>query len=112
MSPAILRFWPRCRYCSKQRPPEEMLPMGMCARCLEWHMHALDLLAGKIPPGCQECGLSFSVLERAAADADVRLYVVPRDGIYQVLCRRCCDVYVRSRRDLYKGTPFGFQQNL
>jgi hypothetical protein len=89
-----------------------MLPMGMCARCLEWHCHALDLLAGKIPPGCQECGLPFAVMERQSADADVRLYVVPRDGIYQVLCRRCCDVYVRSRRDLYKGTEFGAQQNL
>lgn len=86
--------------------------MGMCGWCLQWHMRALDLLAGKIPPGCQECGLSISVLERASVDADVRLYVVPRDGIYQVLCRRCCDVYVRSRRDLYKGTEFGFQQKL
>jgi hypothetical protein len=86
--------------------------MGMCARCLEWHLHALALLSGDIPPGCQECGLTFRVLQRAAGDADVRLYVVPRDGIYQVLCRRCCDLYVRSRRDLYKGTEFGFQQNL
>lgn len=108
----MLRFWPRCRYCSKQRAPEEMLPMGMCARCLEWHLHALDLLAGKIPPGCQECGLSVRVMERSAGDADISLYVVPRDGIYQVLCRRCCDIYVRSRRDLYKGTQFGSQQNL
>jgi len=86
--------------------------MGMCARCLEWHLHAMDLLAGRVPPGCQECGATMQALVRAAGNADVRLYVVPRDGIYQVLCKRCCDVYVRSRRDLYKGTEFGAKQKL
>lgn len=86
--------------------------IGMCVRCLEWHSHALDLLAGGIPPGCQECEVSFDDMRRSAADADIRMYVVPRDGIYQVLCRRCCDRYVRSRRDLYKGTQFGSDQKL
>jgi hypothetical protein len=35
------------------------------------------------------------------------MYVVQKDGIYQVLCLACVQVYAPKRRDLYKGTKFG-----
>jgi hypothetical protein len=35
------------------------------------------------------------------------MYVVPRDGIYQILCRECAARYLPKRHDLYKGTAFG-----
>jgi hypothetical protein len=35
------------------------------------------------------------------------MYVVPKDGIYQVHCATCVAAYVAKRADLYKGTQFG-----
>jgi hypothetical protein len=113
VAPAVFRVQAMCRYCGKARPAEEILTgAGICVRCLEWHQIALDLLAGKLPRGCQECGLSFETIRALAPGAEVKMYVVPRDGIYQVLCRPCCDVYVRKARTLYRGTAFAKSQNL
>lgn len=113
VAPAVFRVQAICRYCAKARPAEEILTgAGICVRCLEWHQRALDLLAGELPPGCQECGLTFERIRDATAGAEVKMYVVPRDGIYQVLCRPCCDVYVRKARTLYRGTAFAKSQNL
>jgi len=35
------------------------------------------------------------------------MYVVPKDGIYQLLCACCVRPYVGKRADLYAGTRFG-----
>jgi len=84
----------------------------MCRRCHEWHLQALKALAGEPPSGCQECGRSFKELEELAPGGNVRMYVHPKDGLYQILCPRCSDRYVRKRRDLVKGTPFGKELNV
>lgn len=104
----------RCRLCSKFRSPSEFVhsPItGYCWHCYEWHQRALKMLAGEDPPGCQECEVSFEVL-RAAACGDLRMYLHPKDGIYQVLCLKCSDEYERKRLDLYGDTPHGFLKKL
>ena len=83
----------------------------MCLHCFEWHNHALALLnKGKIPPGCQVCGLTFEALANAAGNT--RMYVHAKDGLYQVLCPTCSDAYILKRADLYKPTRFGQQKGL
>ena len=73
-----------------------------------WHLAALDVLAGGIPPGCQACGATWEFLRDSAVGAEnVSMSCVPKDGILQLLCKPCCDAYVLKRADLYKGTPFG-----
>ena len=106
----------RCDYCSKQKAPSEFLHIAggvaMCRDCYEWHQRALSALAGTPPPGCQACNRTFQELEEAAPGGNVRMYVHPKDGLYQILCPRCSDRYVRKRRDLYGGTPFGREMKL
>ena len=114
-APAVFKV--QCPYCSKWRSPAEIIPIGtggakICWHCYEWHHQALKMLAGQPPPGCQECGVSFEALEKAAPGGNVRMYVHPKDGIYQVLCRRCSDAYTRKRVDLYGDTKFGWDRKL
>ena len=83
----------------------------MCLRCYTWHSKALDLLCKGIPPpGCQDCGLTFDDL--ADREGNTKMYVHAKDGIYQILCPRCSDVYVLKRRDLYGATLFGHRKGL
>jgi hypothetical protein len=107
----------RCHYCSKYRNPKEVMPLGtggalMCWHCYEWHGHALLMLGGQPPPGCQDCGISFEELRLAYKGGDVKMYLHQKDGIYQILCRRCSDQYVPKRVDLYGATEFGASLNL
>jgi hypothetical protein len=106
----------RCNYCSRQLPPHRVHAFGtadkpaqtLCDDCIDWHLRAIDLLAGRgIPPGCQQCGDSKEILAEKSPTVEIRLYCVPSDGIYQVLCSRCVLPYVRQRADLYRGTAFG-----
>lgn len=103
----------RCNFCSKQRPSFRVHRLTqaqvICDNCLDWHMHALDLLAGKMPPGCQCCGKTFEQLRvlSPSVEYQIRMYVLPKDGIYQVLCAECVKPYVSKRADLYKDTKFG-----
>lgn len=105
----------RCRRCSRVRHPNEFVAggpiTGYCLRCYEWHHKALAMLAGEPPPGCQECGVSFQTLT-GQTSGEVKMYLHPRDGIYQILCRVCSDVYERKRSDLYRDTPHGRANNL
>jgi hypothetical protein len=82
----------------------------MCWHCYEWHQHALKMLAGKPPPGCQDCGLKFADLPEIGGDTKMYLHV--KDGIYQVLCKTCSDAYILKRVDLYGHTAFGRSQKL
>lgn len=101
----------RCSYCSKQRPEFRVHRMAsgqvICDDCLEWHQHALEFLGGGMPRGCQECGVSWEFLRDSTPGDEVRMYVVPKDGILQVLCAECVRAYVPKRADLYMGTKFG-----
>ena len=101
----------RCNYCSKERPAFRMhnLASGqkICDYCLDWHNHAIEFLGGAVPRGCQECGATWAFLRDSTLGDEVRMYVVPRDGIYQVHCATCVAAYVAKRADLYKGTQFG-----
>lgn len=106
----------RCHYCSKQRSPfrvhQTQNAQTICDYCLEWHNKALDLLAGRAMPGCQACGASWEKLRDSCPGVEMKLYVVPREGIYQVLCAPCLKPYVSKRADLYRNTPFGASLNL
>jgi len=106
----------RCHYCQRFHQHREILRLTggpvMCWKCWQWHEHALKLLSGAIPPGCQVCGLTFADLEARSADGNTRMYVHMKDGLYQVLCRMCSDAYTVKRRDLYGATEFGHRLKL
>ena len=101
----------RCNFCSKQRPAFRAhritAAQVICDHCLEWHMHAVDFLSGSAPAGCQDCGSTWAMLRDLSPTDEVRLYVVPKDGIYQLLCATCVQRYLPKRADLYRGTQFG-----
>jgi hypothetical protein len=81
----------------------------ICEDCLLWHFRALDFLGGAPPMGCQECGKGWAAIqaESPAIEIALRVFVVAKDGIYQMLCSRCARDYVPKTPDLYKGTKFG-----
>lgn len=104
----------RCNYCSRELPEFRVHRITnhqvICEYCLEWHFHALDFLGGEgQPKGCQECGATWEQIQLAETEPGVagRVFVVPKDGIYQMLCRGCTAPYVGKRSDLYRGTEFG-----
>jgi hypothetical protein len=102
----------RCNFCSRALPAWRTHRFGrddrpaqtVCDDCLDWHMRALELLAGRAIPPCQNCGKEIS---HDGLTTGEKRYVVPRDGIYQVLCAACVRPYVEKRGDLYRGTAFG-----
>jgi len=106
----------QCRYCSKFRAPADIMRLPgnvrICHSCYAWHQQALRLFSGEPPSGCQECGITFADLDRRSVDGNVEMYVHAKDGIYQVLCPACSDRYMRKRKDLYGGTPFGRKEGL
>jgi ribosomal protein S26 len=101
----------QCNYCSKWRPRFRVHAITnaqtICDHCLEWHLHALDFLGGAMPRGCQVCDRDWETLRDTTPGTQVRMYVVPKDGIYQLLCASCATPYVGKRGDLYRGTQFG-----
>jgi hypothetical protein len=106
----------RCHYCSRQLPAWRTHQLGgterpaqrICDDCLDWHNRALDFLAGEAQPGCQVCLATWEFLRDSAVGVEtVRMYVCPKDGIYQLICSACVGPYVAKRADLYRGTPFG-----
>lgn len=104
----------RCHFCSRERLPWRVHRLAgnaqvICDYCLDWHDKAIAFLAGGPIPGCQCCGASWQRLRDSTPGVEVRLYVLPKDGIYQVLCRVCVRPYVSQRADLYGGTAFGAQ---
>ncbi len=110
MSPAFVESI-RCHYCQKHRPRTRVHRLQsnqvICDHCLEWHFAALDMLGGSPPPGCQGCNHTWAELCAMTAGQQVRLYVVPKDSIYQLLCATCVRPYLPKRAELYKDTQFG-----
>jgi hypothetical protein len=103
-----------CHFCSRQLAPSRVHKIGsggqtICDYCLEWHFRALEFLGGAVPRGCQECGRTWETMqaESPAIEMAVRVFVVQKDGIYQMLCPVCAAKYVPKRADLYQGTEFG-----
>lgn len=109
MTPHVVAV--RCNWCSQERPEHRVHRLtsqqAICDYCLEWHAAALNVLAGGMPRGCQECGASWQTLQACTPGVQVRMYVVPKDGIYQLLCAACVRRYTPKRADLYAGTEFG-----
>lgn len=103
----------QCNWCSKFRPDFLTHRLSsnqvICENCLDWHNAALEMLGGEPPRGCQECGRSWQTLSAETPGLQVRMYVVPKDGIYQLLCPSCVRPYLPKRADLYRGTEFGSQ---
>jgi hypothetical protein len=101
----------RCSFCSKERPAHRVhhLTNGqiICDYCMEWHRNAMDVLSGGVPRGCQECGATWEFLRDSTLGVEVRMYVVPKDGIYQLLCSLCVAKYLQKVPHLNKGTRFG-----
>jgi len=112
----ILRPRLRCRFCSKWRDPREFVgppAVAPCWDCYYWHRAALAVLAGCAPPGCQgPCRRTWEDLRRETAGENVRMWVHPKDGIYQLLCGECSDAYERKRLDLYRATRYGRAKGL
>jgi len=100
-SSAALLIGARCKICSRTRSYGEVRGSEAegftCVRCLEWHNHALAVLAGAIPRGCQECPGELR--------EGVKMVLVPKDGIYQVLCKSCEARYA-PRSGFYRGTLY------
>jgi hypothetical protein len=106
-APAVFRVYASCPQCGRATPPEELNgTQPRCLNCQDWHEKAITLL--NVAEGCHECKLTWEQIRERAPDADekVKMYVVPRDGTYQVLCRACCELYVHKVRALYAGTAF------
>lgn len=102
----------RCNYCSKYVSRSVARRLAghaqiICDDCIDWHNRSIEVLAGEIPAGCQQCSRSWDLIRDGAIGDDVRMYVVPKDGIYQLLCSLCCMPYLRLRSDFYKDTAFG-----
>lgn len=107
----------RCHYCSKFHSPSETISIGtggvkMCFQCQEWHVGQMNAVAqGGVPPGCFGCRATWDELRLRIAAGDntseVKMYLTPKDGIYQLLCRTCSDAYEQKRADLFKGTLHG-----
>lgn len=113
MSPAVV-LTIACHFCSRHHFPyrTHRLQSGqlICDDCMAGHFHALDVLGGAMPQGCQECGLSLASLAHNTPEDELRLYVVPKDGILQTLCKHCAAKYTGKRADLYHGTDYGRNQ--
>lgn len=105
-----------CQYCDKSKSPHRvlMLPgnVRICDNCLEWHGQAMRALAGEPPRGCQKCGITFDQLCAAEGGADIKMRLVAKDGIYQVLCGACVSEYRRKNRNFYCGTEAYWRHSL
>jgi hypothetical protein len=105
-SPALL-IGARCKYCGKTRSYGEVrgdqAEGYTCLICLDWHHHALKVLAGETPRGCQVCGVTFEQL--SGRSATVKMILLIKDGIYQVLCK-ACEAHYAPRCGFFRGTLY------
>lgn len=106
----------KCHYCSRFCARCEVVTFGesmvRCFQCQDKHVAALEVLAGKPPEGCGECGVTFAALAERTAGAQVSMFMHWKDGMYQLLCPACDRKYVEGRKDLYGPTRFGWERKL
>lgn len=104
----------RCNYCSDFYNPNELRTMGesikICWKCAE--KQTVQVEAFNPPDHCQVCHRPTA--ELAAEEPGDYLHMFPhwKDGVYQLLCRRCDAAYLPKRRDLVRGTRFAEEQKL
>lgn len=107
-SSAALLIGARCKICNRTKPFGDVRGDEgegyTCLYCLEWHYHALKVLAGETPRGCQVCGVTFTEL-RARSVNDVKMVLLIKDGIYQVLCKTC-EAHYAPRCGFFRGTLY------
>jgi len=99
----------RCNWCSIEKPEFLVHRLGsgqvICDYCLDWHCTTLDWLGGgAIPRTCQICRTPWELT--SPRDIAAKIYVVPKDGIYQLLCEACVRPYTAKRTDLYGNTEY------
>lgn len=104
----------RCQYCSRFVHPAEVLRFGagiiQCFQCRERDTKAIEAFN---PP--QECGLcrrSFNELAAIERTEHVSMFPHWIDGVYTLLCQCCDRQHVQKRKDLYRGTRFGWELKL
>ena len=107
----------RCPYCSKQVSPQDIIPIGtggakICLNCWQRHQQAMKMFAAKTPFFCSGCKNSLRNLILSSPDGNVTFRVYWKDGIYQVLCKKCGDAYERKRLDLFGDTQYGWENKL
>lgn len=111
--PAIVNT-ARCHYCSRFYLVGDLVAFAggclRCPKCWEKHLAALEVLAGKPPQACGECGVTFDQLAERTLGEHVPMYIHAKDGLYQLLCAPCDRRYVELRKDLYGPTPFGYHE--
>lgn len=117
MSAAVIILGVKCNYCGKHRSPRQVHDWGggvkICESCYEWHHHALAVLGGAFPKGCQGCGVTYEELEKRGDGGYVDMTIHgPVDGIYQVFCLECSEKLRPKQRERYHGTEFGHRQGL
>lgn len=104
----------RCHYCSAQVHPKEVIRIGdsalMCWACYEKHKIAVE--AFHPPHECAECQRTFEQIAAATPGSHVKMYPHWKDGMYQILCAACDEIYVQKRKDLYGPTQFGWERKL
>ena len=103
--------------CGQPRNPRETLLVGLgiriCWHCFEWHLKALEVLAGNaVPDDCQNCGRFRETLKSDAPSGEARMYLHAKDGVYVLLCKTCSDAYERAASQLYRNTAYGWNRKL
>lgn len=106
----------RCTTCSKHYPPAQLIKYSnnvrVCGNCHRRHNEALDALAGKRIPECQNCHKTIEVLAAEQGTENVSMMAHFADGIYALFCRRCSDAYEQKRKDLYGETQYGHMKGI
>ena len=102
----------QCTYCSQWVNPEESNTLGdhvrLCWKCQEKYVPQIS--AFNVPTACQECNTPVETLAAMEPGDEFGMFVHWKDGVFQMLCRRCDAKYVAQRHDLYANTPFGYHQ--
>ncbi|MCC7235590.1 MAG: hypothetical protein IT163_09825 [Bryobacterales bacterium] len=80
----------------------------MCLKCYTWHVVAIAQVRGIT--GCCECHSTFRQLRERTGRSGLRL--VPKDGIYQLMCEPCYGPWLLLNREQVKGTAFAKARKL
>lgn len=112
-TPAII-IAKQCNYCSGFYPPSQIRTMGksisICWFCAEKQVIQID--AFYPPDFCQGCNRPTYELVNEEPGTTFSMFPHWKDGVYQLLCRKCNAAYIPKRRDLIKGTRFAEEQKL
>lgn len=103
-----------CQYCSKPKHPKEVQRFGdgiiRCFDCAQRDDQAIECF--NPPDACGLCRTSFNDLAAAEKREHVSMYPHFIDGVYVLLCEACNFKHVQKRKDLYRGTRYGWEQKI